>query len=423
MQSAEPPKSRLAIRTCRVVLAVVFGLLTMPVYVRGSGDWEAVYVAAAKNLRTGQDVLTGGTSYVYPPFGALFAVPFSYLPRPGMLFAWAAMNVLATAVLLAGCWRLAGGRGLPGRAGTTGADYAAFWLGGLLAFGFMLDSAGNWQTDLLIGAVMVGGGLLLAGGRSAWAGVAFGVAAAFKCTPLLFAPYLLWKRRFVAAAAVPVVAVGLNLLPDLAYPPPDGTPRLLTWKERFLTPMAGRDYDPGIWASGIAYNHSLAGVTLRLLTFRPGEGTRFADGIPRAERPSATELKRLNLAIAALLGFVALVSLWRRPAEIQPGPILAAELGMVFAMMLVLSPMSSKPHFVTLLLPQMALARIAWDRRDRVLKVLVAFGAVAGLCTGKDIIGKDAYEFLVWYGLILAMTVGLFLGCCHARFWYGPGGE
>ena len=43
---------------------------------------------------------------------------------------------------------------------------------------------------------------------------------------------------------------------------------------------------------------------------------------------------------------------------------------------------------------------------------------VAGLCTGKDIVGRAAYEFLLWNGLVFWMTVALFFACCHARFWY-----
>src|SRR5262245_24613226 len=84
----------------RVVLLGVFVLLALPVYLRPTGDWEQVYLGAAKNLRTGADVLSGGTAYVYPPFGALCAVPFTFLPRTAGLIAWAAVNALALAVIL-----------------------------------------------------------------------------------------------------------------------------------------------------------------------------------------------------------------------------------------------------------------------------------------------------------------------------------
>jgi hypothetical protein len=392
--------------------------LAIPVLTRATGDWETVYLAAARNLRSGADLLDNGSGYVYPPFGALVAVPFTFLPRGLGLTAWVVVNVAAVAVMLVGAWRLTGGRALPGRPGTGRVDHAAFWLGGLCAAGFILDAAANWQTDLIIGGLLVGGAWLLATGRGLSAGVAFGAAAAFKCTPLLFAPYLLWKRQFAGAIAVVVVAVGLNVLPDLFYPPTDGKPRVVVWKDRFLAPMADRDRDPGVWASAVGYNHSLAGVNLRWFAYDRTMVNRQSVAVPKADRLSANDLKQLNRAIASVLGLVALVSLWRRSREIAPGPVFAAELGVVFALMLLLSPMSSKPHFGILLLPQLALVRAGFAHRDRVLLATALLVGAAGLCTGKDIVGRAVYELLLWNGLIFGMTMALFLGSCHTRFWY-----
>jgi Glycosyltransferase family 87 len=424
MESASTPGDWRIAWGYRLGLVGSFALLAAQVFIRQTGDWETVYLGAAKNLRAGTDLLIGGggtgTGYVYPPFGALFAVPFTFLPRTAGLIAWVIVNLLAVGVLLVGAWRLSGGRGFPGQAGTERFDHIAYWLGGMCVVGFILDAAANWQTDLLIGAMLMGGCVLLARGRGLAAGVTFGIAAAFKCTPLLFAPYLLWKRRFLGAIAVPVVAVGLNLLPDLAYPPQDGKSLLLVWKERFLDPMANKDRDAGLWASAVSYNHSLAGVNLRWFGFERAVIDGWTTATPKASRISADELKRVNFAITGLLGFIALIALWRRPADILPGPVLAAEFGIVFTLMLMLSPMSSKPHFAILLLPQLALARVGWEQRDRLLLGLAVLTAIGGLCTGKDIIGRTAYEFLLWNGMVFWMTTALFLGCCHARYWYGP---
>jgi alpha-1,2-mannosyltransferase len=402
----------------RLVVLGFLVLLAVPVFSRPTGDWENVYLGAAKNLRSGADLLANGTSYVYPPFGALFAVPFTFLPRTLGLAAWALLNVLAAIVILACAWRMTGGRALPGQAGTSQVDHAAFWLGGLCAVGFMLDTAANWQSDLVIAALLVGGCALLAKGRGIAAGVAFGIAAAFKCTPLLFAPYLLWKRQFVAAVVVLAVAVGLNVLPDFAYPPPDGQSRLVVWKERFLVPMANKDRDIGVWASAVGYNHSLVGVNLRWLAFERVQVNGQLVTLPRQDRMTSDQLKKLNLVLAALLGLVALAAVWRRPEGTMAESALAAEFGIVFTLMLLLSPMSSKPHFGILLLPQLVLVRAGWVHRDRLLLVLAGLTAVGGLCTGKDIIGRKAYDFLLWNGLIFWMTTALFLGCCHARYWY-----
>jgi hypothetical protein len=389
-------------------------LIALPVFTRPTGDWEQVYFAAARQLRAGDDLLANGTSYVYPPFAALLAVPFTLLPRTAGLVVWAGVNVLALAVLLRGAWKLSGGRGVP----ATAADHLAFALGGMCAAGFLLDGAAHWQTDLVIGAAVVGGGVLLAGGRGLGAGIAFGVAAAFKCTPLLFAPYLLWKRRPAAAVAVPAVALGLNLLPDLAYPARDGRSHLGLWKDRLLAPMTHPDYDPGMWASAVIYNHSLAGVNLRWLAFDRTELNGATVAVARPVRPSPTALKRLDLALAALLGSVALLALRRRASQVTTGPPLAAELGVVITLMLLLSPMSSKPHFGVLLVPQLALVRVGLANRDRLLLALAVLAGVGGLATGKDLVGRRAYEFLLWNGLIFAMTLVLYGGCCLARWRY-----
>jgi hypothetical protein len=287
----------------------------------------------------------------------------------------------------------------------------------------MLDTAANWQTDLVIAALLVGGCALLAKGRGIAAGVAFGIAAAFKCTPLLFAPYLLWKRQFIAAAVLPFVALGLNVLPDFAYPPPDGQSRLVVWKERFLAPMASKDRDIGVWASAVGYNHSLVGVNLRWLAFERVELNGQRVTMPRQDRMTSEQLKKLNLALAGLLGLVALVAVWRRAIGTVSESALAAEFGIVFTLMLLLSPMSSKPHFGILLLPQLVLVRAGWANRDPLLLGLAGLTALGGLCTGKDIIGRAVYDFLLWNGLIFWMTTALFVGCCYARRRYGKSAE
>lgn len=414
MDATRTTDSHLAIWVCRLTIAGFLGLVAVQYFTRKTADWDVVYLSAATHLRAHGDVFDGTNGYTYPPFGALFAVPFTLVPPLAGTAAFAALNVLCALVVFVGTWRLAGGRGLPGRAGTGAADVAAFWLGALLVVGFVLDTAANRQSDLVIAAVVVVGCLLLAGGRSVSAGLAFGAAAAFKCTPLLFAPYLAWKRRFAAAGAVVAAAVGLNLLPDVVYPPADGKTRLVVWKDRFLAPMSDANRDPGQWASAVGFNHSLAGINLRLLAYER-TGDPALPVAPKTERPTARELKLINLGCVALMGVVALAAFWRKSGSVEAGPVLAAELGVVCALMLMLSPMSSKPHFTPLLLVQLVIVRVGFAQRDRVLIGLAALVAVGGLCTGKDIVGKTVYEFLMWNGLLFGLTLALFLGCCRAR--------
>jgi hypothetical protein len=412
-------------RACGVLVAVFLVGLAAPLLFRKPSTWATVYVPAAERLRSGQDIYEWNTTgYAYPPFGALVAVPFAGLSPAAGRVAWLAVNVVAALVLLRGAWRLTGGSGLPGSPGTGRADAVAFWLGLACTAGFLLDATANWQTDLVIAALLVGGCGLLARDCGVTAGALFGLAAALKCTPLLFAPYLLWKRQWLGAAAVVVVAVGASYLPDAIYPPPEGQPRLERWGERYLGTVARSDVDPGVWASEVGFNHSVAGVLNRWLTADRIVIDGWSGGVPRADRPSTAELKRLVwgveaglllLAAVAVVGHVSNVPRADEAARFQRAPQTAAEVGIVLTLMLLLSPMSSKPHFCTLLVPQLLLARLGWERRDRLLIGLTVVTAVLGLAANKDIVGRRVYDLLMWNGLVFGNTLLLFLGCCYAR--------
>jgi hypothetical protein len=99
----------------------------------------------------------------------------------------------------------------------------------------------------------------------------------------------------------------------------------------------------------------------------------------------------------------------RRRAAGAPPP--AGEYGLVVILMLMLSPMSSKPHFCTLLLPGFFLARAAVERRDLLPRLLLGGAILAGLVSNKDLVGRLAYDTVIWYGSVFWNAVLLFAGC------------
>ena len=161
----------------------------------------------------------------------------------------------------------------------------------------------------------------------------------------------------------------------------------------------------------ITFNHSLSGVLNRWLTTDQVVMGREVLSLPRTERMTSTELKRVYGAGLGLtlLGLAAM----RRRGRTPIGS--AAEFGMVLTLLLLLSPMSSKPHFCTLLVPQWLLARLALRRGDRLLMAATAATAVAGLLANKDLVGWWAYGMLLWYGSVFGACLTLFLGCAYAR--------
>ncbi|MFR9799528.1 glycosyltransferase 87 family protein [Streptomyces sp. MS06] len=152
-----------------------------------------------------------GYGFTYPPFAAVAMLPMALLRWPAAV----AGALLLDAVALAAVVRVLTGR----------AWRRYGWYGGALTvcllalFEPLRDTVSFGQVNLLLLALVLADGRLLATGRGRAAGAGIGLAAAIKLTPALFIVLLLLARRFRAAAvaaAVAAAATGLAavLLPD-----------------------------------------------------------------------------------------------------------------------------------------------------------------------------------------------------------------
>jgi hypothetical protein len=84
---------------------------------------------------------------------------------------------------------------------------------------------------------------------------------------------------------------------------------------------------------------------------------------------------------------------------------------MVLLLMVLLSPMSSKAHFGTLILPGFCLARAALRSQCQLLKGVLAGTVLLGLLCNKDPLGERLYTLSLWYGLVTWQTLLLLVGC------------
>ena len=71
--------------------------------------------AVAKHLWNGQSIYHNGDGYIYPPFPALFAMIFAYLPGILPRLAWYTVTVAGFIFLCKWSWQLAGGPPLQGQ--------------------------------------------------------------------------------------------------------------------------------------------------------------------------------------------------------------------------------------------------------------------------------------------------------------------
>jgi hypothetical protein len=383
------------------LFATVFFCGYAPVFTRTPerGDWLPCYVQAAQRLQAGEMLQRSeGAAYMYPPAMAMMTVPLSSLPPRASAWAWYLVNVLALCVLFVSGWRLAGG---PALARLSWRWRIAFWLTIALAARWLVSPLENKQYDIVIAALVTAGGLALARGRDWKGAAAIGVAVAMKCTPLLFLPYLWWRGKWAAGLMLLVTALSVNLLPDFLWPRQTGESYALEWLQ-FTTHTLDQQM-PGGWWSDPRLNQSLAGM------FRRGLGWTLMPG----EVPSATVVEAVRWAIYGTASLLLAITAWRfgRPfraadalshqASVPSGrerQRTAIECAAVMCLMLLLSPMSGKAHYVILLLPLMLVAReTAWGARG---SILVALSLVAtGPLAAKGVVGRE------WGGILLEWGV------------------
>lgn len=418
-------------RSYSILTAIALIAFAIPYAKKPNSDWALVYLPAAARLANGEDIYQ--LAYTYPPVNAWLMIPLVGVPDVPAKLIWYALSVVALIILVRGAWTLSGGGRLEGEPLAPPREHLIAGLGFLCAAAFLLDALTNQQNDLIVNALVILGCGRLVRGKGLWAGVLFGLAAGLKCTPLLWAGYMLYRRQWAGALIVPLVAVGINLLPDLTHPPKDSESRLVRWIEVFLGPMLGREHKIGTWATEIDFNHSLNGSFTRWLSLDRDSFMNWADDLrmqaarggpiditaPPAHM-DATTVRFIAYGTMLLLVVVTFACsvlgdrrFGRQNLAAGPGPSRQAlEFSLVLILMLLLSPQSSKPHFCTMILPAFCLARAAsaWPSRP----IVIAFvGALAlGIAANKDLVGRAVYDWLKWYGGMTIETVLLFVGCC-----------
>jgi len=196
------------------------------------------------------------------------------------------------------------------------------------------------QVNLYLFLLVVLAFVLFRRRRDAWGGLALAAAASAKAVPIVFLPYLLYKRAWRAAAWTAGFLVVLNVaLPLAVFGPARTAQHWRAWRGI----AAAETADP----TPHHMNQSLLAALKRLLT---AEGSA-RDPVQYAVAAWPTSRVVTVFYVLAGLGAVALAFAFRRhpPGLATPPPILAAELAVGLAAMTLLSPLAWKAHFVTLL--------------------------------------------------------------------------
>ena len=333
----------------------------------------ADYLQGAACLLNGQPMLECAPAFPYTPAFALAIGPFLAL-SPGLQnLVWYAILVASTVACfaiseaLARCLYPAAAEGRK-----------LIWLRILavvLGLKFALAVFGFQAHDTPVFMLVLVGLWGLSVGRPVTAGAMLAIAAALKATPLIFFPYLLLKRRFLAASVFAVAFLAVCLLPDLlAALKGSRSDYFLTWVYQIASPTL-RGSAPLNEAVAHAWSYATNNQSLHGFV-------AFA----MARAGLAAYSKHADLAASAAFLLAVGILLIKSPRRDDFVGIDGAILSIA---MIMLSPMTSRYHYVVLILPYtMLAAAFLSDHRTRLVGgavLLLSFILVTA--TSNDAVG------------------------------------
>jgi hypothetical protein len=261
----------------------------------------------------------------------------------------------------------------------------------LLSAKLILAVFENQAYDALVLLVLLLGLYALTTGRELRGGAGLAFAAALKATPLIFLPYLLWRRRFAAAAAFVVVFLAASFLPDLLFTPAGaGHGYFLTW----LREVAGNSFGAKdtYWAGANIMNHSLRGA----VSLNIDETTQHA--------LNHAVLYAVDAAFIIVIGLLITIPPPDRASIAFDGSLLIIS-------MLMLSPMSSRSHYVAMLLPYMTVIALGFrDKRTLNLgRAVLAASFVLLTVSGNDLVGETVTVWAYHHSFMVLGTLVLLI--------------
>jgi hypothetical protein len=387
------------------IVLILSAAALYPIFGR-SGDMGPFYSTAARCILRGESLLTCLPPYPYQPVLAVLFFPLAFLPAILQRLIWyvACIGSLVVAVRIT---EAMAERLYPGS--TRGRNL--FWLRTIMLVTcgkHFLDVLTYASHDPLSLAIIMFATWALFIGREAVGGFWFGVAAAIRASPLIYLPYLLVKRHWLASLVFAAALLVVSVIPDLlgavrgSY---DGY--LADWLRQIVGPAlvpgtASKLVFWDIWNGANMYNQSLRGLI-----------NRFATGPVSGFSPSAI-LIAVDGVFAAVVALLVVKSPRRRE-------YIAIDTQVLLIAMLALAPMTSRYHYI-MVLPAVILATAATLSDPRMRKLgtyvlVVSFLLRAG--TSNDLAGRHITNFAYTYGFMPLGAITLYI-VFAAMLWFWP---
>ena len=375
---------------CFILTADVLG---PEIFGHGKTKDYPLWFWAGQQILQGKDLyphdLNAYFDFLYPPLSAiLLAIP-AFFGKIPLYLCLSLLNVAAW-------WTTA----QLSNAMTGDGEVLNPWLAALpsvVTISFIFDMFDLGQPNLVLLALMLWGFWLLQHGRPWSSGSLFALATAIKVFPMAVLPYLVWRRQWASVASMVIfLAVFLIAVPTAVRGYQHNLSELKTWYQGMVASSSEQGFGKRNEQNWSWINQSLIAVTHRLT--RPvNYNQNDADKTPAYMNLLDLDFKTANWVVVGVslvigLGFIAVMPPGRRRTPRSD----AEELGILFCLMTVASPLARQYYFMWLFFPLTVLIhRAACDPRAAVRKGTWVVLAVSGflVCLSLPIFPHDWQAF------------------------------
>jgi hypothetical protein len=386
-------------------IALTAEVLVPEIWGNGKTKDYPLWFWAGQQVLQGKELYPGDPGayfeFIYPPLPAvLLAIP-SYFGKIPLYLCLSFLNAAAWWMTAQFSHAMTGSGRKPGK--NLGPWLEA--LPGFVTVTFVFDMFDLGQPNLMLLAMMLYGFWLLQHARPWMAGSMFALATAIKVFPVAVLPYLIWRRQWATAASMVVfLGVFLFVLPAPFRGFEHNVAELKTWYRGMVGSSSEKGFGQRDEQNWSWVNQSIIAMTHRLT--RPVNYNQDDPAKPpRTMNLVDVSFKTANWIVLAIsfligLGYVAVMPSASRTTRRSN----AEELGILFCLMTVASPLARQYYFMWLFFPMTILIhRAAYDSRAAVQAGTWAALAFAGLllCLSLPIFPND----LQAYGNNLAATI------------------
>ncbi len=333
--------------------------------------WAGQQVLQGLNLYPSDP--NGYFEFIYPPLPAVLLAPPAWFGKVALYFALSVLNAVAW-------WMTAQFSNAMTGSGRTPGPWL-FALPSFVTITSIFDMYDLGQPNLLLLALMLYGFWLLREARPWFAGSMFALAAAIKVFPVAVLPYLVWRRQWKAVASTLVFLVLLLVvLPAPFRGFEHNVTELKTWYRGMVGSSSEKGFGQRDEQNWSWVNQSIIAVTHRLtrpVNYNqddPSKPARYMNIVDVSFKTANLIVVAVSLAIG--LGYIAVMP----PASRRTERSDAEELGILFCLMTVASPLARQYYFMWLFFPITVLIhRAAYDPRSGVRAGTWALLAFAGV--------------------------------------------